>query len=706
MPTKRFTFSLLSRIVFIMLFGQISLIALGGYALYLRDGATERASDAAQLRDMGMAWRATVDSAAANLARHAADDALRAAALKDDMAALTDRLDPVAVRFGGARVEVLEATGRVAFNSGGEFSWRPTLGAEQVARALTGQPVQSLQLDWAREVVAVNAMALGDGRVLVLSVPVDTLLADFARLTGSDVMIVNRRGRVLTGTDDTLARALPLDGGLRDTRLDVTVDGRTLALKSLPLDDAGGLSARLVSVRDVSALVAEMRAVQTWTMGLVGAAVLLLVGGVALYLRRAFVPLTEAVSVIDALAAGDTAVTLKAVGKAADRDDEIGRMAQAIERFRAQMTTLGRLQRAQDRQRRRQEAFIHREMTELASTLAPLAREEVLRDLREVEAGDQAAGGGGGQTGGDLGVMGVAFSKMSVRVRQQQQHLEELIGELREALKMKTAFVQLQQELDIARQIQTSMLPLTFPTDRPEIALHARMEAAKEVGGDFYDFFFIDEHRLGVVIADVSGKGVPAALFMAISRTLLRATALFGSPPGPCLENLNNMLAENNERSLFVTVFYGILDMRDGTFTYANAGHNPPLLLRTDGTVEVLPRTGCAALAIMEDLPQTDLAITLAPGEQLFLFTDGINEAQNAADELFGDPRLIASLEAAAGRPPVEVIEGILGAVQDFVGDAPQFDDITCLAVRWNCPQEKPPVQGGRAVTSGGVVVR
>ncbi len=704
MPTKRFTFSLLSRIVFIMLFGQISLIALGGYALYLRDGATERASDAAQLRDMAMAWRATMESAAASLARHAADDALRAAALNDDMTALADRLAPVVARFGGARAEVLDATGRVAFNSGGEFSWRPTLGAEQVARALTGQPVQSLQLDWAREVVAVNGMALGDGRVLALSVPVDALLADFARLTGGDVMIVNRRGRVLTGTDDTLARALPLDGGLQGNRLDVTVDGRTLSLKSLALDDTGGLSARLVSVRDVSALVAEMRAVQTWTMGLVGAAVLLLVGGVALYLRRAFVPLTEAVSVIDALAAGDTAVTLKSVGKAADRDDEIGRMAQAIERFRTQMTTLGRLQRAQNRQRRRQEAFIHREMTELASTLAPLAREEVLRDLREVEAGEQSQGGGG-QNGGDLGVMGVAFSKMSVRVRQQQQHLEELIGELREALKMKTAFVQLQQELDIARQIQTSMLPLTFPTDRPEIALHARMEAAKEVGGDFYDFFFIDEHRLGVVIADVSGKGVPAALFMAISRTLLRATALFGSPPGPCLENLNNMLAENNERSLFVTVFYGILDMRDGTFTYANAGHNPPLLLRTDGTVEVLPRTGCAALAIMEDLPQTDLAITLAPGEQLFLFTDGINEAQNAADELFGDPRLIASLEAAAGRPPVEVIESILGAVQDFVGEAPQFDDITCLAVRWNCPQQKPSTQGARTVTSSGVVV-
>ncbi|MFA7430892.1 MAG: SpoIIE family protein phosphatase [Rhodospirillaceae bacterium] len=699
MPVKRFTFSLLSRIVFIMLFGQISLIALGGYALYLRDGATDRAQDAAMLHDMGMAWRATVEAAAATLAREAADDALRGAALTDDLPAMADRLAPIARRFGGARVEVLDAAGRVVLNSGGEFSWRPTLSAEHVAVALTGTPVQSLQLDWARQVVAVNAMPLGDGRVVALSVPVKTLLADFARLTGGEVMIVNRRGRVLTGTDEALGQALPLEDGLRDDRLEVEVDGRTLSLATLPLDEAGGLSARLVSVRDVSALAAEMRAVQMWTMGLAGAAVLLLVGGVALYLRHAFAPLKEAVSVIDALAAGDTTVSLKAVGKAADRNDEIGRMAQAIERFRTQMTTLGRLQRAQDRQRRRQEAFIHREMTELASTLAPLAREEVLRDLRDVESGERGQGGG-------LGVMGVAFSKMSVRVRQQQQHLEELIGELREALKMKTAFVQLQQELDIARQIQKSMLPLTFPADRPEISLHARMEAAKEVGGDFYDYFFIDEHRLGVVIADVSGKGVPAALFMAISRTLLRATALFGSPPGPCLENLNNMLAENNERSLFVTVFYGILDMRDGTFTYANAGHNPPLLLRVDGSVEVLARTGCAALAIMEDLPQTDRAITLNPGEQLFLFTDGINEAQNAAEELFGDDRLVVSLGAASGRSPGEVIDGILGAVQEFVGEAPQFDDITCLAVRWNCPQEQTPGQGRRAVRSDGATVQ
>lgn len=699
MPTKRFTFSLLARIVFIMLIGQASLIALGAYALVLRDGAATRAQDAATLRDMGMAWRATVDATADVLARAAAEPALREAVLDQGPAAVGAALSDLAQRFGGARVEVLDASGAVLLNSGGEFSWRPTLGAEPVARALSGAQVGALHLDWARRVVVVHGQALGDGRVLVLSVPADSLLADFARLTGGAVMVVNRRGRVLAGTDESLARTLPLDHGLLAELREVTVDGRVLALASLPLDEAGGLAARLVSVRDVTALAGEMRSIQTWAAILVGGALVLLVGGVALYLRRAFAPLKEAVAVIDALAAGDTGVTLKTVGKAADRDDEIGRMAQAIDRFRSQMVTLGRLQRAQDRQRRRQEAFIHREMTELAGTLAPLAREEVLRDLREVEAGEGSSGGG-------LGVMGVAFRKMSVRVRQQQQHLEELIAELREALKMKTAFVQLQQELDIARQIQKSMLPLNFPSNRPEIALHAHMEAAKEVGGDFYDFFFIDEHRLGVVIADVSGKGVPAALFMAISRTLLRATALFGSPPGPCLENLNNMLAENNEKNLFVTVFYGILDMRDGTFTYANAGHNPPLLLRADGSVEVLPRTGGAALAIMEDLPQTDRAVTLAPGEQLFLFTDGINEAQNTADELFGDDRLTTRLGALHGQAPKDVITSVLEAVRAFQGEAPQFDDITCLAVRWNHPQEQTPAHGGgRAVRSEGAAV-
>ncbi|MGC2854645.1 PP2C family protein-serine/threonine phosphatase [Novispirillum sp. DQ9] len=696
MPQKRFTFSLLARIVFIVLMGQIALIALGGWALSLRDGAAARAQDAAILRDMGMAWRATAATAAADLARLADDPALAAAADAEDPRALAAVLAPLEDRFGGARIEILEAGGRLLLNSGGEFSWRPTLGAEQAAAVLAGRPVAGLHLDWARTVVAAHGRPLGGDRVLVLSVPADRLLADFARLMGGEVLVVNRRGRPLAGTDDALAQALPLDHGPLD-RQDVQVDGRTLSLASLALDDAGGLAARLVLVRDVSALAGEMRAIQAWAIGGAGGALVLLVGGVALYLRRAFAPLKEAVAVIDALAAGDTSVALKSVGKAAGRDDEIGRMAQAIDRFRTQRVTLGRLQRAQERQRRRQETFIHREMTDLAGTLAPLAREEVLRDLREVEASEQGGAG--------LGVMGAAFRKMSVRVRQQQQHLEELIAELREALKMKTAFVQLQQELDIARQIQKSMLPLTFPADRPEIALHARMEPAKEVGGDFYDFFFIDTHRLGVVIADVSGKGVPAALFMAISRTLLRATALFGSPPGPCLENLNNMLAENNEKNLFVTVFYGILDMRDGTFTYANAGHNPPLWLRADGSVEVLPRTGGAALAIMEDLPQTDRAITLAPGEQLFLFTDGINEAQNAAEELFGDARLVAGLGSLTGKAPAEVIDGVLAAVQDFVAEAPQFDDITCLAVRWNQPQEQTPGQGGRAVRSDGAAV-
>lgn len=683
MPRRRFTASLSARIVLIVLAGQAALIVLAAWALSLRDEAAARAQDAAMLRDMAMAWHATAGALEGDLARLAADPALVAAATAADPHALAAALDPVAGQFGGARVEVLDRSGTVVLNSGGEYSWRPTLDAGEVAAVLAGNPAGGLRLDWARRVVAVQGRRLDGDRVVVLGVPADRLLADFARLMGGEVLVVNRRGRVLAGTAPALAAALPLDQGFVTGRRTVVVDGRTLSVAGLPLDGGGGLAAWLVLVRDASALAGEMAAIRDRAALGAGAALVLLVAGIAFYLRRAFAPLTEAVAVIDAVAAGDASVTLRSVGRAASRGDEIGRMAQAVERFRTQRQALDRLHRAEERQRRRQEAFIHREMTALAGTLAPLARDEILRDLRDVEDGD----GGHRDHGGGLGVMGAAFRKMAVRVRQQHQHLAELIAELREALKVKTAFVQLQQELDIARQIQKSMLPLAFPADRPDLALHARMEPAKEVGGDFYDFFFIDGHRLGVVIADVSGKGVPAALFMAISRTLLRATALFGGAPGPCLENLNTMLAENNEKSLFVTVFYGILDLRDGTFTYANAGHNPPLWLRADGTIEALPRTGGAALAIIEGLPQSDRVVTLAPGEQVFLFTDGITEAQNAAQELFGDDRLSACLEAVAGDDPAAVIDGVLSAVQDFAGDAPQFDDITCLAVRWTGPQ-------------------
>src|SRR3546814_549467 len=187
-------------------------------------------------------------------------------------------------------------------------------------------------------------------------------------------------------------------------------------------------------------------------------------------------------------------------------------------------------------------------METLAETLDEEARQAILEDLAQI----QAAAANSTSGGDDLGPIAITFERLTDRIRGQQDRLTQLIAELQEALAAKTQFIALQQELDIARNMQLTVLPHEFP-DRPEIQMAARMLPAKEVGGDFYDFFWIDEHKLGIAVADVSGKGIPAAFFMLISRTLLRATCLTGAGPGECLEQVHNLLSAENEQMMFVT---------------------------------------------------------------------------------------------------------------------------------------------------------
>lgn len=243
--------------------------------------------------------------------------------------------------------------------------------------------------------------------------------------------------------------------------------------------------------------------------------------------------------------------------------------------------------------------------------------------------------------------------------------------------------VSIRQELDVARRMQQSILPTRFP-DRPDFKLYARMTPAKEIGGDFYDFFWLDERRLGVVIADVSGKGVPAALFMAVSRTLLRATAPASPLPGDCVAATNDLLAQDNDAAMFVTLFYGVLDITTGELAYANAGHNPPYILRAGGELEMLPGTGGMAVGIMDGMDYSEATVRLSPGDDLFLFTDGVTEAINARDEEFGTPLLEETLRSGMGMNVRGVVDHVVQQVERFADGTPQADDITCLCLRWN----------------------
>lgn len=257
---------------------------------------------------------------------------------------------------------------------------------------------------------------------------------------------------------------------------------------------------------------------------------------------------------------------------------------------------------------------------------------------------------------------------------------------IRRAAEEHEELVSVQSDLSIARKIQQSILPQTFPPfpDRPEFDIYAEMLTAKEVGGDFYDFFFIDQDRLAIIIGDVSGKGVPAAIFMAVSRTLLKAIATQIGNPGECLRRLNTMLIPESNMAMFVTVFYGILNTRTGEIQYTNGGHNPPYVIRNDGNVEPLQLTEGLLLGMLENIEYDVKKFSLQPGEKLFMFTDGVTEAMNQKRELFGEPDLIACLKEGKDLPLTELLRSVHTAVEGFEAGTPHADDITMLALQFN----------------------
>jgi sigma-B regulation protein RsbU (phosphoserine phosphatase) len=265
-----------------------------------------------------------------------------------------------------------------------------------------------------------------------------------------------------------------------------------------------------------------------------------------------------------------------------------------------------------------------------------------------------------------------------------------ILKALREADAIKTAnrvreeLVAIQRELNVATDIQLSMLPQVFPAfpERAEIDVHARMIAAKEVGGDFYDFFAIDDDRIGMVVGDVSGKGVPAALLMAICRTLIRGASLEGGTPHECMATVNNAISGDVVPGMFVTVFYGVLNTKDGTLVYCCAGHFPPYVVSSTG-VRALESVGGLVVGAVPGWTYQSATVQLSPGDLLFEFTDGVTEAKNAGDDDFGESKLEDCLAGANSHQAEEIVDKVISTVQEFSKGVPQADDITCLVVRY-----------------------
>ena len=282
------------------------------------------------------------------------------------------------------------------------------------------------------------------------------------------------------------------------------------------------------------------------------------------------------------------------------------------------------------------------------------------------------------RTGDEIEVLAEKFASLSARTIHYVGQVKKITAE-KERIKL---------ELGMATAIQASQLPHLFPAfpDRKEFDIYASMTPAKEVGGDFYDFFLVDDDHIGLVMADVSGKGVPAALFMMVSKILIRNRVQNGEGPGEALRNVNNQLMEGNEVEFFVTVWLAVVEISTGRGVVVNAGHEHPVLRRSDGKFELIKYRHSLAVAAMENVRFKEREFQLYPGDTVFVYTDGVAEASNSKNELYGTDRMLSILNQNLDADPEEVLRGVMRGINDFVDGAEQFDDITMLCFRYNGP--------------------
>ena len=284
------------------------------------------------------------------------------------------------------------------------------------------------------------------------------------------------------------------------------------------------------------------------------------------------------------------------------------------------------------------------------------------------------------KTGDEVGKLAQSFDYM-------KQSLKQYIADLTETTAVKE---RIESELQIAHDIQMGILPKIFPPfpEIPEFDLYATLEPAREVGGDLFDFFFLDDDHLCFNVGDVSGKGVPASLFMAITKTLIKTRATKDMTPEIVLNQVNQDLSMDNPSLLFVTLFLGIFNIKDGTLEYCNGGHNPPYIIRASGEIEALEMTGGIALGVMEDFSFQSKRVVLNKGDAIFIYSDGVTEAMNSRHELFSEERLEGELGRLKGLPVGDIVAGVMEKIREFSQDEPQADDITMMIIQYNGSDE------------------
>jgi len=677
------------RVTLIVTIGAALMAAGLAYGGVARESLSEEAFAEDKRSSLIVAWKTFVDDEIAKIGRSIApvasdpdllealhdDDRLRAWAV---IRQWRDRLiDAEAI----SRLDVTDDEGTSLTIDGTQFDERPLIaprtGAPIVERRLT---IGGVTRDPARNPVVLRAspLVLGDSVVGIVAAAVDlaSVVVDVASVMRGDAYLIATDGSMIYGTDPPLWRrlapAINVDGaGIQRTRQEG--GAYAVVMTGIPSVE-GGRFGTLAVVIDTSELVKRQDLLRAAfvTAGILFGLLALL--GLYAYLRGSFEPLDTVIGGLESLAQGRTGVWIDTP----DGNDEIGRIARAVAAFRGSLEEVDRLSAERRRRQRRQERFIRRQLESLTEAVGEEARRAVSDELGKL----QPQADGSGTAPDEFEALALVFEQMAIRIREQHGRLTELVDELREALRHKEELAYLQRELSIAHDMQLSILPREFPPQET-IEIAGLMKPAKEVGGDFYDFFSIDERQVGVAVADVSGKGIPAAFFMLISRTLLKSTAIFGMPPEKVLERLNDLLADENEQMMFVTAFYAVIDTETGRLTYANAGHNQTYRLQTDGTVTSLPAEPGMALAVFGGRQFTVRTIDLDPGDAVFFYTDGVNEAFDAAGDQYGDARLTTELSRCAGMNSRETADAILASVERFSEGVEQSDDITCVVLRY-----------------------
>lgn len=698
-----------TRLILIMIFAFLAIIVVLAATSIVREDIMRGQFGAAITADRETLWRKIVENSIQRMEDKAwyahGDLELVEALSNNDQAQVIKASSRI---FGeiistelADRLDVLTEDGTLVYSSTGELNATSIILPATIIG--TNERLRGVGNDLSRNVaiaLSIPIRVTGSKDVVgyaIFSTHIDEALEELRDSTDSDVFIVNRRKRLLASTNGSLwedfqraeaeARWDPIAGSpeilLEFPAQLIRASSETYLLSLLPMNaELGSLRAYLITARDATEWANQRREITRISTFAVAFFVILAILLLSWYLRHSLAPLTRSVSVLDMLSRGQTDADLELE----ERNDEVGHIADAINRLRTDLQAFASLRRSREKQRKRQERYIRREMTKLAGTLDTADREEVLRELHQIEQQEFTQNDHAHATGDEtlrsvegLNLMALAFEKMRERIVSQQGEMSGLISELREALESKTAYAALQQELEIGKKVQLSSLPGALP-ESDDVELEGIMIPAKEVGGDFYDYFVLDQNRIGIAVADVSGKGVPAALFMAISRTLLRAVAPRFDSPGACLEHLNDLLVQNNEEELFVTVFYGIYDRTSQTLLYANGGHNAPMMVQ-DQEVSEIPLTGGMALAVFDGITYDEKSVSLSAGERLFFFTDGITEAVNSSGEEYAEHRLSTVLGRLVSASSHETLQGVIEDVNLFVGNEDPFDDMTCVCL-------------------------